>query len=248
MNLLSIKEECWSIARDTALVDEDRLWPSDEMDTYVNRVYQKIARETRCITDSTSSICLIEAPIVDHTTYEAGTIDYIWANDPASWLYQKDVCQYLYDLHPSILEILEVKWVTRPWKLVKVSSRKWQDNTWWEQVIGAPTEYATDLTNKKIALNFRSEEADTLRLQVKRLPLVGLVNDDDEPEFREAYHQLMMNGILALMYSKQDADIIDKAKSAEYENLFAIDIDTIKQQETVLERRLSPNNSMGAFR
>lgn len=249
MNLLEIKEECWDIARDYALVDEDRLWPSNEMDRYVNRAYKTIARETKCIVDAiTPSVCLINSSVVDYTTYTAGTLDYMWANNVDEYLYHKNVCPYLYDLHPSIIEIEEVKWVYRPWKLLKVSSSKWQQNPKWEQIIGTPTEFATDLVNKKIALNYRSEEEDTLQLKVRRMPLTDLANDDDIPEIREQYHILMLNGILAQMYRKQDADIINEAKSVNYDQKFKEDIDVIKQEESILYRKLSPNNSLSAFR
>lgn len=250
MNLKQLREEAWTIARDNAIVDSDKLWPKAEMNTYINRVYRHIARETKCITDAvTPSVCQIASTPVDYTTLTvADGLDYTWANDPNSWLYQKNVAPYLYDLHPSILQIDEIKWTSRQWKLVKVSVTKWQKNPWWEQVIGLPTEYATDLSNGKIALNYRSETADTMRLQIRRLPLVDLVNDTDTPEFRTSYHDLMVNGILMWMYGKQDSESFDMEKRNNYEARFLRDIDEIKQQETILERRLLANHSMSAFR
>lgn len=249
MRLIDIKEECWAIARDTAIDDEDKLWPSDEMDAYINRVYKEIARETLCIRDSrTTSVCLIDSSPVDYTTYDADSIDYIWANDEDSWLYQKDVCPYLYTLHSSILKIHEAKWTKRQWKLVNVSAGKWQDNVWWEQVIGLPTEFALDLESGKLAVNFRSETADTLRLQVSRMPLVDLSSDTDVPEILEAYHTFFYNGVLALMYTKEDSDSINKKKAQEYRAEYLRDIDQIKQLESKIHERLRPNHSMGAFR
>lgn len=249
MRLVDIKNECWAIARDTASIDEDRLWSSDEMDVYVNRVYKKIARETLCIRDSTTtSVCLIASDPVDYTTYTAGTLDYIWANDPEAWLYQKNVCPYLYTLHSSILKVHEVKWTSRQWKLVNVSSSKWQDNVWWEQVIGMPTEYALDLETGKLALNFRSESSDTLRLQVSRLPLKPLSTDTDVPEIKEAYHEFFYNGVLSMMYRKEDAETINMKAAEGYDLSFNKDIDSIKQLESKISERLRPNYSIGAFR
>ena len=249
MNLGEIKQECWDHVRDTAIVDEDRLWTSDEMDRYINRIYRDIARKTLCIYDtSTVDVCLIASTPVDYTTYEPGTIDYIWANDPNNWLYQKDVAPYLYPLHKSILEVKEVKWTTRPWKLTNVSAEKWQTNPWWENVIGAPTECALDLEDGKLALNFRSEDTDTLRLSVSRLPLVDMVSDSDSPEFKEDYHYLFKNCILSLMYLKQDVDTFDKEKADSAKADFLQDIDEIKQQESIMKRRLRPNAALEAFR
>lgn len=249
MNLGEIKQECWELTRDTALEDEDKLWPSNEMDRYINRIYRDIARKTLCISDSTSpEVCQIQSAPINHSTYIPGSLDYTWANDPNSWLYHKDVAPYLYPLHPSVLQVREAKWNVRPWKLVIVSSGKWRENPWWEQVIGAPTECALDLENGKLALNFRSEDSDIIRLYVNRLPLVDLVTDDDVPEFKEDYHYLFLNGVLNLMYRKHDADTFDKEKAAAAMDQYLLDVDEIKAQESMIHRRLRPNYSMGAFR
>jgi hypothetical protein len=258
MNLKELRTEAWDIARETGTTDDNRLWTTKEMNRYINRTYRNIAKETRCIRDSeTTSLCLISCPVVDYTTYTPGTLDYIWANtlvdplDPTSgkyWLFHKNVCAYKYTLSPLILDIEEVKWTDRQWKLVKTSVKKWQINPWWEQVVGMPTEYALDLSNNILALNFRSEVADTLRLQVKRLPLVDLVADTDEPEYRTNYHDLMINGILWQMYSKQDTQTFDGEKAADYQLRYKQDVDEIKQQESWLDSRLRPNYSMDGFR
>jgi hypothetical protein len=49
------------------------------------------------------------------------------------------------------------------------------------------------------------------------------------------------------MYSKQDADIIDKTKSEEYRQKFLVDLDDVKQQESILDQRLKPSYPMPAF-
>ena len=108
------------------------------MNRYINRIYRTIiARETSCIKDTeTAAICTIACTPTTYTTYVAGTKDYIWANTVGGWLYQKNVCPYLYTLSPLVLRVDEVKWATRSWKLQKVSAAKWQENAWWEQTIG----------------------------------------------------------------------------------------------------------------
>jgi len=249
MNLRQLREEAWDIARETATRDGDRLWPIKEMNRYINRVYRQIARETKCIRDAvTPEICRIASTVVDWTTYAPGTDDYILANDINSWIYQKNVAPYIYDLHPLILDIDEVKWSAKAWRLTKVSVSKWQVNPFWEQVMGMPTEYATDLSNNKLALNFRSDQSDTLKLIVRRLPIMDLGNDTDIPELRLHYHDFMINGILEQMYSKQDAETFDGEKAVSYGAKYLRDIDEIKQQETILDQRLKVNFSMDAFR
>jgi hypothetical protein len=197
----------------------------------------------------TPAICQIQvAPRVWSTLTEADGIDYIYVNSPTSWLYQRDISPIVFNLDHRILEIDEVKWTNKQWILTKVSVSKWQHNPYWEQVIGMPTEYATDYSNNVLVVNFRAEDTDTLRLQVLRMPLTDIKNDNDIPDMRNHYHDFMKNGVLALMYSKQDAETIDKAKATEYDKMYLRDLDEIKQQESIINRRLQPNNSLSAFR
>lgn len=252
MTLLDIRNEAWEVARDTlagSMVDGDRLWPSAEMNRYINRTYRKIARDTRCIRDaSTPAVCQIAVAPIDYTTYQVGTLDYQWANTLGSWMYHLNVAPYLLPLHPSIIDIDEVKWTTQYWKLTHVSVTKWQPNTIWEQVIGMPTEFATDLQANMIALNYRATTTDTLRLSVKRMPLVDLSADGDIPEFRSEYHDFILAGVLEQMYSKQDIECFDGKKAAEYKAEFLDNIDQIKKQERILNQHLNVNVSLNAFR
>jgi hypothetical protein len=268
MNLTQIRQECWDIARDIAITDSDRLWNKAEMNRYINRIYRHIARETKCIRDATT-YKIVSAPYADYATMVASTDPFVQEdvdriNNSGSWFYvnpdpagtytarlntqAQSLCPYVYSLDPNILDIEEVKWTTRQWRLTKVSVSKWQINPWWEQVIGMPTEYCTDLANNKLALNFRSQTSDTLKLVVRRLPVADLSADTDIPEFRTHYHDYFINGVLWMMYSKQDADVIDKTKAEEYRQAFLRDVDEIKQQETILDQRLKPNHSVDAFR
>jgi hypothetical protein len=246
ITLVEIRQECRDLARDFQA--EDYLWSDDEMNRYINRVYWRIATETRCIRDATTEeVCIINSAPVDYTTYAQGTLDYLWANDPNSWLYHQDVCPYVFPLHQSIIDIEEVKWVSRQWKLMKVSVNKWRPNPWWERVKGMPTEYCTDYKNKCLTVNFRDTATDNLSLSVRRAPLAKLVDDADAPEFRENYHEFFMNGVLYYMYSKQDSEAFDKEKAAEHYQLYLKDIDEIKQQESQLDAFLRPNYAMAAF-
>jgi len=258
MTLKEIREEAWEIARDVALVDQDRLWPTIEMNKYINRAYMQIARDTRCIKDSiTPAICRITiAPPIDLADLTAKALtdafyaqDLAWYNNNSSLLYGQLVTPYSLPLSDKILKIVEAKWTNVMWKLVKVSVQKWQVSPIWEQVIGSfPTEYATDLDSKRIALNYRSTSSDTLKLVVRRMPLTVLVNNTDTPEFPEDYHYAFLNGVLWQMFSKTDAETLNKVKAEEYHAKFLIDIDSIKKEEELLDTKLSVHNAMGAFR
>lgn len=71
MNLRQLREEAWARAREVGVSDSTRLWTKAEMNSYINRVYRHIARETRCIRDAlTPAICQITvAPAQDLTMY-----------------------------------------------------------------------------------------------------------------------------------------------------------------------------------
>lgn len=249
MNLLEIREEAWADALEVGQRDADRFWPEKQMDGYINRIYRFIAKETRCILDATTpAVCLISSAPVDYTTYTPGTLDYIWANDPNNFLYQLDVAPYLHTLHPSIIDVDSCEWTSRYYRLTKVSACKWDDRAHWEWVTGMPTEYALNLERGKLAVNYRDTDSDTLRLKVRRLPLVNLIQDDDVPEFRTDYHDYFKHGVLSQMYRKQDSETFDLNKAETHWRLFLQDIDEIKQSENLLSERLRPNHSVEAFR
>jgi len=273
MNLKELRQEAWDIARETGTSDVTRLWTTREMNRYINRVYRYIARETKCIRDDiTAGVCRI--PVSTYVNYAAlqtaaltdsyAAQDLAWLSDSNSWFYVNpepsddyaarldaaaaSLCPYSFPLDSRIIDIEEVKWTYRQWRLTKVSVSKWQVNPWWEQVRGMPTEYATDLANNRLALNFRLSEPEVLKLVVRRMPLKDLSADIDIPEIRLHYHDFMINGILMQMYSKQDAQTFDGEKKDMYRALYAADIDEIKQQESIINKRLQSNGSFEAFR
>lgn len=257
MNLKEIRTEAWAIAREVATTDIERVWTQSEMNQYINRVYRFIARETKCIRDATTSaVCRISvAPPESLAALELLAMtdtnaadDLVEYNRQESWMYQKLVAPRLLPLHSSIIDIDEIKWSNIPLRLTRVSVTKWQSNPFWERICGTPTECCTDYQTGYLVLNYRYTISDTLRLVVRRLPITNLSKDTDVPEFRESYHDFMINGILAQMYSKQDSEVFDPKQVEKYTAMFARDIDEIKQQETIFDQRLKVNNSMAAFR
>ena len=245
MTLDEIREECREKARDTAIIDADRLWPDSDMNRYINRTYYDLVRKTRCIKDArTAAICLLALTPVDYTTYTPGTLDALWAADTTSPLFEADVAPYVIPLHASILEVLDAKLSTAGTHLTKVTSEKWMRNVKWEHAISTPTEYATDLQNRSIAVNFRSLTEETIQIRVSRMPLIKLSADLDEPEMREDYHEFIMPGVLMQMYKKQDAETIDLAKAADYKEEYDQAIDDMRFQEFRLNDRLKVNFPM----
>jgi hypothetical protein len=256
VNLSDIRNEAWSIARERGTSDPDRLWTTTEMNRYINRTYRYIARECKCIQDSrTETVCRITvAPPANLAALQAAALldtfsaeDLLLYNTAGSWLEGTLVAPRAFKLHDSIIDIDEVKWFNAPWRLTGVSVTKWQKNPRWEQVMGYPTEYALDYQTGYLTLNFRTATADTLMLKVVRLPVADLVAATDIPEFRTSYHDFIINGVLAQMYSKQDAETIDLKKAADYKAAFDRDVDEVKQQERILKQKLNVNSPMPAF-
>ena len=256
MNLKQIREEALGVARDDGDIDSDRLWSKDDMNRYINRVYRRIAKETKCIRDAvTPAVCrMTVAPFADLSALTADAAINSWSaddlalyNDPDSWLYQRLVAPNIYTLHPSVIAIDEVKWLHKTWRLTKVSYTKWTTNTRWEQTPGMSTEYATDYSNGVIVINYRELTADTLKLIVRRMPLKELVVDADVPEIKVQYHDYFLNGVLEQMYLKQDSQTFDKDKSVNFGTYFKADLDEAVQAEILLNEKLSPNNSLAAF-
>jgi hypothetical protein len=257
MNLKEIRDEAYAIAREVGTTDADRQWTVKEMNSYINRVYRFIARETRCIRDAvTTSVCRIPvAPPVDIAALTTLAVtdpfaadDLLEYNTVGSWMYGKLYAPRVLPLSQLILDIDEVKWKSVPWKLQKQPVAKWQSNPFWERIPGYPTEYSMDYSSGYIALNYRLDKADTLLLTVKRMPLANLVADTDIPEFRVHYHDFMINGVLEKMYSKQDVEIFSDKQVEKYAAMFRSDVDEIKQQEAIFDQRLKVNSSMDAFR
>lgn len=224
MTLKEIREECWDVARDTASIDQDRLWTTKEMNRYINRIYRKICKETECLVDSVSTFTQISI---------AGS------NDTPAAIY--------IDLDPRILYIEEAKWALGGWFVREVSVAKWT-NPLWETFSGPPTEFALDWSVNKLAFNFKPNITDTLKLRVRRMPLVNLVSDTDSPEFKVQYHDHFINGVLWQMYLKQDAESFDKSKAEEFKQLFLKDIDDMKKEVQSLTNHKLVDNSQLAFR
>lgn len=224
MTLKEIREECWDVARDTASIDQDRLWPTKEMNRYINRIYRKICKETACLVDSVSTFTQISIT---------------GSNENPAAIY--------IDLDPRILFIEEAKWATGGWFVREVSVSKWT-NPLWETFSGPPTEFALDWSVNKLAFNFKPNITDTLKLRVRRMPLVNLVSDTDSPEFKVQYHDYFINGVLWQMYLKQDAEAFDKSKAEEFKQLFLKDLDDMKKEVQSLTHYNLVDNSQLAFR
>lgn len=62
---------------------------------------------------------------------------------------------------------------------------------------------------------------DTLKTTAIRTPLREMSDDGDEPEIPSRYHAFLLHWMKHLAYSKQDSDLADPKKAAEFEGRFA---------------------------
>lgn len=246
MNLREIREEAWDYADDRSENEEDRLWKPEEMDRYVNRIYRDIARETKCIEDfSTPEVCQIAITPIAPASQVTGTLDYQYVNNGSSPLYGKTFASNTFLLHKSILEICDARLLNGQVRLNHRFAKKWKKSPTWDQRIGLPTEYATDLKNGYLAVNYRAETADIVLLSVKRLPLTPLRSSGDVPEIPISYHDAFLDGILAEMYSKQDSQTYEKGRAEKHKEQYLERLDDIKRIESN-SRPIPINSPLGA--
>jgi len=58
---------------------------------------------------------------------------------------------------------------------------------------------------------------------------------------------MLVNGILWQMFSKTDAETLNKVKAEDYLGQFLVDIDYVKRKEELYDNRFKTNSSMCAF-
>ncbi len=110
----------------------------------------------------------------------------------------------------------------------------------WEGRQGTPTIAVLDAEGAgwKLTLSPTPTQADTLRLQVFRLPLEPLSSDTDNvPEIPARLHIRLVDWMMFRAYSKQDAEAADAATAAKHEAAFTaafgprIDANARRKQE-----------------
>lgn len=118
-------------------------------------------------------------------------------------------------LDPRALEVKRIRLASRGFQLCPVTTSQMDECALtWEQDSGDPTNFVTDYQTGAIRLYPIPVADDELSLTVRRLPLVDMVNDDDEPEIRIEAQPALVQWMLYRAYSKQDADTFDPNKAA----------------------------------
>lgn len=126
-----------------------------------------------------------------------------------------------YPLNPSIIEIVYVSLTDSSGSVypIEIKDRIELDRISpnWRDTVERP-KYIIHLDNS-IRIGCIPDADYTIKLEVHRLPLVGLVDDTDIPEINAAHHIKLVQYALYRAYSKPDADALNlnKAQTA-YDN------------------------------
>jgi hypothetical protein len=204
-------QACRSLNGDTAA---PFLWSDEEWTLYLNEAQREAAERGQLILD-------VSTPAVVEINVVAGT--------------------RTYPLHPSIIKIKRAKLDLGDRPLIETSATQMDEggtgwfpsglnayaaySTWypggsnWETLTGNPERFIQN-GDQSITLIRIPIADDVLRMRVTRLPLVDMVDDDDEPEIASRYHFRALDWARHLAYLKQDPDALDQNKAAALEQSF----------------------------
>lgn len=201
-------------AADTA---DPPLWSDAELQEFVDDAHNEAAERARLIRDSTTpEICAVDVV--------PGTAVYLLDRRILS------VERAKLDLQSNPLRLTSTQAMDSPrgrampheWRS---SGPSWIDSAgWgWETQTGSPCYAVLDDEGGrwKLTLAPIPTVADTLRLQVFRLPLACMDDEEDEPEIPYRLHIRLVDWMMHRAYSKSDADMFDERKAAESEAIFA---------------------------
>lgn len=167
--------------------DAQRFWKDAELNEYLNEGYTLFCSLTKIIRDSLSAVCTLTLDIT-------GDVQHL-------------------PLSPLIIKIERVKgsWSTTPLTETTLDEISGIQPTW-EDDTGTPDKYLLDYSSGYLSLNRSMESNATLRLTVRRLPLLALT-DAASPEFKSEYHHILKTYGLYRAFSKQDAEIYKPEKA-----------------------------------
>lgn len=83
----------------------------------------------------------------------------------------------------------------------------------WESETGSPSRYVIDYQSGSIRLYPSPNADDVLQMTVRRLPVNGMEEDQDEPEIRQEAHFALVHWMMFRAYSTPDSDMYDATKA-----------------------------------
>lgn len=127
-----------------------------------------------------------------------------------------------YDLHPSVIKVKRVVFRGHPLEETSIEAMD-ACSTGWETLSGDPRRYIcsersirlvpTPITGENVALI-------VYRTQLEEFDTDPLVSGDDELEIGSIYHERLLDWVYRCAYLKQDAETLNKSKSAEFDLKF----------------------------
>jgi hypothetical protein len=186
-------------------------WSDPELDEYINACIEEMHERTLCVTDSlTSAVCLI--------SLVSG--------------------QRHYPISDTILDIdtVQPSWRTKPLNKQSIATI----NDGWLQATGTPEAYLMDYSHRTLSLDraIPAVAGQTLRLTVRRLPISELVQDTDTPELPRQYHRRLFDGVMALAYLKQDAEVYNPEKAKAHRAKWDDSLGEVIRREARLKPRI----------
>ena len=168
------------------------LWEDDELRAYINEAEREAARRSRLILDK-STVSVTDISVVSGTS--------------------------TYSLDSRVWGILRAKLDSEPRPLIKKPRQYFDSINNWESVTGTPIAYFRD--RYTITLYPEPVAADTLSLDVIRLPLADMDTADDEPEIPSHLHYQLIYWAAHLAFLKHDAETFDERAAMRNADLFA---------------------------
>ncbi len=179
--------------RDVRDLGKPPMWSDPEIIDFVNQAEDEACRRAGLLVDSSSSITEISVSAGD----------------------------YAVELDSSVIYVRRVRVQGGQVLQPRVSRSMDEDAPGWEDTpAGNPVIFVPDWESGKLRIWPPFSSAATLRLTVVRTPLNEMLEDSDEPEIPRRYHKSLLDWVKHLAYQKQDADTMDIAKSAQFEERF----------------------------
>ena len=182
------------------------LWSDDELIYYLNLAERKFCKDTLILTDMTTQ-AITEISILSSTP----EINYL--------------------LDKRILKIDSARLITKGWHLRRDTISNFERDPLWDTRVGTPSKYCVDAQRGYITLDRLTSINDTIKLRVRRMPLVDINDAADIPEIPEQYHEYLVEGILYHAYMKQDVEAFDMAKASTYLAIFENNLERLRIEE-----------------
>lgn len=179
--------------RDVRDLGKPPMWSDAEIIDYANQAEDEACRRAGLLVDSTTDVTEVAMSADEHTV----------------------------ELDQSIIYVRRVRVQGGQVLFPRVARSMDEDAPGWEDTTaGSPVVFVPDWESGKLRVWPPFAQAATLRLTVVRTPRNEMAEEIDEPEIPRRYHKSLLDWMKHLAYQKPDADTMDLAKAAKFEERF----------------------------